>query len=321
VKTRSWAARAPGAGRLPGLVLAAGTALISGVSVFVNSYAVRAVPDAEVYTTAKNLVAAAVLLLAVTLWRAPWGARPRLAPPPPETRRGIWGRRLGLAYVGVVGGGVAFLMFFSGLAQSSAQPAAFLHDTLVVWVALLAWPFLRERVSGWNLLAIGLLVVGEVALAGGTGQLSMGGGAGLVLGATLLWAVETVVAKRLLVSVSPGRVAVTRMGVGVGVLVAYLGVTGSWGAFLTLGPRQWSWALLTGLLLAAYVGTWMGALARSRALDVTSLLVGSVLVTTVLSAAAGAGGLAAESTGLVLVALGVVLIARVWPRSMVARPR
>ena len=308
-----------GRGPIPGLALAAGTAVISGVSVYLNSYGVRSVPDAAVYTTAKNLVAAAVLLLAVTLWHGTRGARSVPgAPPSPEARRNSWGRRLGLAYVGVVGGGVAFIMFFSGLAQSSAQPAAFLHDTLVVWVAVLAWPFLRERVSGWNLLAIGLLVAGEVAVAGGTGQLSMGPGAGLVLGATLLWALETVVAKRLLGTLSPGRVAVTRMGVGVAVLLAYLGITGSFGGLLTLAPGQWSWALVTGLLLAAYVGTWMGALARARAVDVTSVLVGSVLVTTLLSAAFGVGGLATEGAGLVLVAAGVVLVARMGPREAAA---
>ncbi len=308
-----------GRGPIPGLALAAGTAVISGVSVYLNSYGVRSVPDAAVYTTAKNLVAAAILLLAVTLWHGTRGARSVPgAPPSPEARRNRWGRRLGLAYVGVVGGGAAFIMFFSGLAQSSAQPAAFLHDTLVVWVAVLAWPFLRERVSGWNLLAIGLLVAGEVAVAGGTGQLSMGPGAGLVLGATLLWALETVVAKRLLGTLSPGRVATTRMGVGVAVLLAYLGITGSFGGLLTLAPGQWSWALLTGLLLAAYVGTWMGALARARAVDVTSILVGSVVVTTLLSAAFGVGGLAPEGAGLVLVAMGVVLVARMGPRAAAA---
>jgi hypothetical protein len=43
-----------------GLALAAVAAGISGLAVFVNGYGVRAVSDATVYTTAKNLVAAAV---------------------------------------------------------------------------------------------------------------------------------------------------------------------------------------------------------------------------------------------------------------------
>ena len=35
-------------------------------------------------------------------------------------------------------------------------------------------------------------------------------------------------------------------------------------------PHQLGWVLLTGLLLSGYVATWMTALARARALDVTS---------------------------------------------------
>ena len=44
-----------------GIALALGTALISGVAIFVNSYAVKALPDAALFTTLKNGVAALVL--------------------------------------------------------------------------------------------------------------------------------------------------------------------------------------------------------------------------------------------------------------------
>ena len=46
-----------------GVILAFGVALISGVSVFVNGFAVKQVPDAAVYTTLKNGVAALILPL------------------------------------------------------------------------------------------------------------------------------------------------------------------------------------------------------------------------------------------------------------------
>src|SRR5688572_102784 len=55
------------AARRRGLGLALAAAVVSGFSVFINTYGVRAVPDATVYTTAKNLVAAAVLVTLVTL--------------------------------------------------------------------------------------------------------------------------------------------------------------------------------------------------------------------------------------------------------------
>ena len=143
-----------------GVWVAGVTALVSGVSVFVNSYGVRAVASPAVYTTAKNLVAALVLVLAAYV-----GVRMR------RVRKGSFGanfvtrsieRRLArarlawlaLAYVGVIGGGLAFVLFFDGLAQSEPASAAFWRDTLVLWVALLAVVFLRERVRWWNVAAI-----------------------------------------------------------------------------------------------------------------------------------------------------------------------
>ncbi len=310
---------------LPGVVVAGMTALVSGLSVFVNSYGVHSIAVPSVYTTAKNLVATLVLAAAAVV---AWSVRSRRARSAPArfvtVARGPgsaavatgmrgWGpaRWVGLAYVGIVGGGVAFVLFFDGLADSTATPAAFWHDTLVVWVAVLALPFLRERVTWWNVVAIAVLVVGQVAIAGGVGHLAADRGELLVLGATLLWAVEVVVAKILLRDVAPAAMALVRMGVGALALVVYLSATGTFHILAAFDATQVGWALLTGLLLAAYVGTWMTALARARAVDVTSVLVASALVTALLQAMAGTTSLAPQALGLVMVVAGagVVLVA------------
>ena len=47
--------------RRTGLMLALLTAVISGFAIFLNGYGVKAVGNATVYTTAKNVVAALVL--------------------------------------------------------------------------------------------------------------------------------------------------------------------------------------------------------------------------------------------------------------------
>ncbi|HET9732374.1 MAG TPA: EamA family transporter [Acidimicrobiales bacterium] len=303
--------------RLPGVALAGLTAVISGVSVFVNGYGVHAFRQAAVYTTAKNLVAAVVLLgvaAAVTgpKVRAGTVASPGhdAVPPPRGVRR--W---LGLAYVGGVGGGVAFVLFFDGLAATRAVPAAFLHDTLVVWVALLAVAVLRERISWWNGAAVGLLLGGQAALGGGIGRLVANRGDVLVLAATLLWSLEVVVAKRLLTGMTPGAVGLVRMGAGAGVLLAYLAVTHRLGQLLALNGTQLRWALATGVLLAGYVATWMAALARARAIDVTSVLVVSAVITSALNALAGRGSLAPQAVGLTLVAFGGAAAVAGWRRT------
>jgi len=299
---------------LPGLVVAGITAVVSGVAVFVNSYAVHSVQPPAVYTTAKNLVAAFLLLLVSGVagyvrQESPMAARWITAP-----RGGAGGslgptaRVMAALYVGVVGGGIAFILFFDGLAESAATPAAFLHSSLVVFVAVLAWPVLRERPTLWNLAAIVALVWGQAALAGGVSGLALRSGQMLVLSATLLWAVEVVLAKRLLADLSPGALAVLRMGVGSVVLVGYLGLHHELRLLGSLSGEAVGWVLLTGLILAVYVATWMTALSRARALDVTSVLVGAALVTALLQAAAGTKVLHPEGLGLVLVALGTAAV-------------
>ena len=303
--------------RVPGVALAGATALVSGVSVFANSYGVRAGATPAVYTTAKNLVAVAVLSFVALIG---WTVRTRrfgsaaanfvtTAPEArevPATRR--WVEWLGLAYVGVVGGGLAFVLFFNGLAQSEATPAAFWRDTLVLWVAVLAVFFLRERLRWWNLAAIVLLFSGEVVVSGGIGQLAANRGEVDVLASSVLWALEVVVARRLLRTRSPATLAVVRMGLGALTLIVYLAASGSLGQLGAMNADQWHWALWTGLLLSAYVATWMSALARARAIDVTSVLASSALITWLLQLVAGTTSVSGDAIGLVLIGAGATLV-------------
>jgi hypothetical protein len=57
-----------------GVLLALGTALISGVSIFVNGLAVKQLPDPALYTTLKNGVAA-ILLVTLGVTQSVLGAR------------------------------------------------------------------------------------------------------------------------------------------------------------------------------------------------------------------------------------------------------
>jgi drug/metabolite transporter (DMT)-like permease len=285
--------------RTAGLVLAAITACVSGVSVFANGYGVRRIPDPTTYTTAKNLVAAVLLaglLLVATTTRSAEGlTRPR-------DRTG-W---FGLGAVALLGGSVPFVLFFEGLARASSTDAAFVHKTLVVWVALLAVPLLHERVGVPHLLAIALLIGGQVLLAGDLTTLQPGRGEAMVLAATLLWAAEVIVAKRVLGGrVSPLTLGTARMGGGLIVLLGWAAVRGELGALTGLDAVAWGWALATGTLLSVYVATWYSALARAQAIDVTSILVFGAVITALLDRAVR-GVVLPDPAGLVLVAAGTV---------------
>jgi drug/metabolite transporter (DMT)-like permease len=293
----------PGATRRTGLLLALATACISGVAVFLNSYGVKAFGDATTYTTAKNVIAALVLAVFIGTLSASRGGAVLTRP----TRRGHWA---GLAVVGVFGGALAFALFFEGLAIASAVDAAFLQKTLLVWVALLAVPLLGERLGALQIGAIALLVIGQIGLAGGTTTL-LGRGQAMVLGATLIWAVEVIIAKRLLADLSSWTVGLTRMGVGSLVLVAWTLIRGDGGALTALTGNQWMWVLVTGVILAGYVSTWFAALSRAPAVDVTAVLVVGAVITALLAAVVKGSPLVPQLGWVTLVLAGTVLVA--WP--------
>jgi drug/metabolite transporter (DMT)-like permease len=279
-----------------GALLALGTAAISGLSVYLNAFGVKQVPDAAVYTTAKNGIAA-FLLVALAL---------SLRNVTPVRRLDTRGR-LGILAIAIVGGSVPFLLFFSGLAMATAPTAAFIHKTLFIWVAVMAVPLLGERLGMIQVGALATLLVGQLLIAPPTG-VSWGGGETLILAATLLWSVEVVIAKRLLGNVSASLLGAARMGLGFVILVGYLVVSGKAGGLLALGPEAWFWVLVTGTLLAGYVATWYAALALAPATVVTSVLVAAAVVTGVLSAVSkGAAPDIAVVGGYLLVLAGVGL--------------
>ena len=251
-----------------GILLALTTALISGVSVYLNKFAVQALPDPFVFTALKNtLVGLTLAIFLAGTWR------------PVSLSRTRW---LGLAALAVVGGSVPFLLFFKGLAEASAPSAALIHKSLFLWVALLAAPLLSEKPGKWTLLGLACLALGQL-LNGWPKAWGWGGGETLILMATLLWAVETIVAKRLLPDVPTALAATARMAGGAIVMWLYLIGAGKAGGAFALTADQWGWVGLTSLFLLGYVGTWYAALKRAPATDVTAALTLGAVITTVIT--------------------------------------
>jgi len=281
-----------------GVLLALATAVISGISIFVNGFAVKQLPDAAVFTTLKNGVAA--LVLAGLAFATVGGAGIR------RLDRRSWG---GLGLVAVIGGSVPFLLFFGGLAAASAPSAAFIHKTMFVWVALLAVPFLGERLGFAQVAALAVLGLGQVLVAPPTG-VQWGLGETMIAAATLLWAVEVVVARHLLLGrIEPAVLGAGRLGLGLLILVGFLVVTGKLASVAALTPVQWAWALGTGALLAGYVATWFAALRRAPASLVTAVLVVGAPITAALTTLAN-GTLPAPAAlvgdGLILMAVAAI---------------
>ena len=284
-----------------GIMIAICAAVVSGFAVFVNGLAVRRFDDPTVYTTAKNLIAGTVLVLALVATTSVASERR-----PFSVARSTWPA---LAVIALVGGAVPFVLFFEGLARATSTNAAFVHKTLIVWVAIGATVFLRERLTAIHVAAIGLLVVGHLMLTGGLGAAAFGTAELLVFGATLCWATEVLIVKRMMVTVPYQVAALSRMVGGSVLLVAWLAIQGDLGGLGRFTAQQLVWLLFTGATLAAFVGTWYAALSMAPAIDVTAVLVLGAVITGLLNSGFRGVPLTVDSYGYVLIALGAIAVA------------
>jgi len=280
-----------------GIKLSLMTAMFSGMAVFFNSLVVKAVGDPLVFTTLKNLGVAVVL--GVILGRRSLKKEINWR----ELRRSDW---LKLVVIGVIGGSLPFYLFFKGLMLASSVQAALIHKSLVLWVGLWAVPMLKEKVTVKQLGALGL-IMGSNLVMGGWGKWSWGVGETMILGATILWAVENVVAKLVLRRVEADVVIGARMILGSGLLLGATVLSGKMGLVKGLSLGQWGLTIVTVGLLTGYVMSWYRALKYAPVTLVATVLGLGAVVTNVLS-----GIFITRSLPIELVYQGILLVGGSW---------
>jgi drug/metabolite transporter (DMT)-like permease len=172
-------------------------------------------------------------------------------------------------------------------------------------VAVLAVPLLGERIGKLQVLALGALVIGNLVLVGRPAQWGWGAAELFVLAATLLWAVEAVVARRLMAGISAGTAALGRMGLGALVMLGFLAATGRTDAIAAMSGMQWGWVFITSIFLFGYVNGYYHALKNAPATLVASVLVLGSVVTSLLHAVFSARTYSPD----LVVGFGVVLAA------------
>lgn len=257
-----------------GIYLVLATAVISGFANFFNKFGMQALgKNAFAYTTLKNVVVA--LILSIIIFT------PIIWPKLRKLTRKDWGK---LVLIGLVGGSIPFLLFFKGLSLTSPVSASFLHKTLFIWVAILAVPVLKEKITKLQFLALGLLLFGNIIFLGFKGM-AWGYAETIILIATMFWAIENVIAKITLKQVDVMLVAWGRMFFGAIFLVGFLLVTGNTAGFLEMNITQVGWLLLGAIFLTGYVTTWYSALKRLPVTVTASFLVLASPITTFLNAA------------------------------------
>jgi drug/metabolite transporter (DMT)-like permease len=271
------------------------TALVSGVAIFLNKFAVGGI-NPYIFTWSKNLIVALFLISTVILFKEFKTLKTLTAKQ--------WGK---LVAIGLLGGSIPFLLFFKGLSMAPSASASLLHKSMFLFIAVLAVFFLKEKLNKGFIAAAILLFIGNFLLLKNT-SFAFGIPEFLIIGAVLFWSAETIVSKHALKEMSSRIVAFGRMFFGVLFILAFLVFTGNTSHITALTTPQLGWILFTSVLLFAYVTSWYAGLKlipASRAACV--LLLGSA-ITTLLSfiyagsvTIAGLGGVAFILSGVILI--------------------
>jgi drug/metabolite transporter (DMT)-like permease len=252
-----------------GVIFALIASVISGFAIFYSKISVAKI-NPLVMATSRNLYVGIVFLLLIIFTR-------KIGELQKINRKNL----LQLILIGMIGGGVPFYLFFSGLQLIGAQEGNVIHKTLFLWVTVLGIVFLKEKLNPIYLISYILIFAGTFFFA--PLKLAFGKGELLVLSATLLWAVENIIAKKVLKHVSPNLVGLFRMGIGSMILLGFTFITGKQNVLFSLNSNQLTTIFIGATILSFYVFFWYKALKYAPAGLVTLLLTFSVVVGNFLS--------------------------------------
>ena len=275
-----------------GLLLVFLTAVISGFAIFINKFGVAGI-DSSVFAFAKNTVVAVFLLSLLLLFKKSSEIK--------QLTRKQWSY---LALVGLVGGSIPFLLFFKGLQITSSSAGAFIHKTMFIYIAILAFLFLKEKLSKAVFTAAALLLAGNFLLLKAS-NFAFDTGLLLIFIATLFWAVENIISKHILKELSGNTVALGRMFFGSLFILAFLFATGKAPLLATITSSQLLWILVSSAMLLCYVTTWYNGLKHVKVSVAASILLLGSPITTLLNFAYGSAISLNQAAGILLIAAGV----------------
>ena len=231
-----------------GTILALLTAIISGFAIPVNKIFVVNL-DPTVFTAVRAVIVGFVFLLlsfATGSFRV-------------ENLKTNWKY---LALIALLGGSFAFLLFFTGLKFTTGGRAAFLHKTLPLYIAVFAFLFLKERIPRKQVYALILMFIGTILLFSAKINpadlwLNPQLGDMLVIGATILWALENVIARKAMINGETNfAVSFARMFFGGVILFGVVLLLGKFDLLLSLSAQQWTNIFVSVSILFGYVLCW-----------------------------------------------------------------
>ncbi len=275
------------------LLLVLSTAVISGVSIFLNQYGVTGI-DSGVFTFSKNFV------VAIFLFSLIFGLNNLKEFS--QLKKEDWFK---IVLIGLVGGSVPFLLFFRGLQLTTGASAALIHKSLFIFVTMFAIIFLKEKLDKKVIAASMLLITGNYLLLRPSWSFNYGDL--MILVATILWAAENIISKHTLIELSGNMVAFGRMFFGSLFILIYLAATEKFVIIQTITTPQLTWIFITSGMLFLYVFTWYNGLKKVPVSLASAILLLGSPITTLLKFTTGTPLTLTNATSMVLIIAGIVV--------------
>lgn len=248
------------------------TAIISGISIVINKFFIVNI-DPLIFTALRAFFIGIIFLL-ISLYFSKSNK-------PKKFNKVSWKY---LILIGIIGGGLAFWLFFSGLQITTAGRAAFLQKTLPIYATIFAIIFLKEKITKKQLIAMLIMLFGLILIEFTNVSFDIRIGDLLVLGATVLWAVENTLSKKVMLNKeSNWIVTFSRMFFGSLVLFSIIIILGKTSLFLSLNSQQITYIIISGALLFLYVLTWYWGLNYINLSKASTILLIAPVISLVLS--------------------------------------
>lgn len=276
-----------------GLTLAFLAAIISGFSIFINSFGVKET-NAYFFTFFKNVIVSLFIISFILLIKDY------------KIIKDLTKRQLiKLGLIGLIGGSIPFLLFFKALQLSNAATSSFVQKSMFIFIAILAPILIKEKLNKkFFIYALFLLIGNALLLKFDPTNITLP--IILTLIATIMWSLETIISKSMLKELPTSIIVASRMFLGALFMFPFILASNS---LLIPSLEQLKWTGITAIFLLLYLAVYYQSLKTLNVTIASSILTLGAVITTILSLVFLDKGITiTQSIGVLLILTSLTLI-------------
>ncbi len=258
-----------------GTLLAIFTAVISGFAIIANKIFIVNL-DPTIFTSIRALFIGIIFFI-ISSFQCKFDYK--------KFKKVKWSYLIG---IGFIGGALAFLLFFSGLKLTTGGRAAFIHKTLPVYITIFAVLFLKEKMTIKQIFALiimlsGLFILTSSPITPTSLWSNPSLGDLLIIVATILWAVENIIARHAMIKGESNFVVTfARMFIGFVFLFLSIPLLGKMDLLFNLTLEQTTNIMISTVILLGYVLFWYWSIKYINVSKASTILLLSPVISLIL---------------------------------------